>query len=120
VAVEVAAALGLAPAVEAEPLLAAADKVAAMLTGLIRKHSGTPREGVSSGSGSGSGGPDPAYRSVSDFQSGLTTGQPYKPASTPFARTWTAGIESSPRVATSSRASSGTVSGPHDANALRA
>ncbi len=33
-------------------------------------HSG-PREGVSSRSGSGSGGPDPAYRSVSDFQSGL-------------------------------------------------
>jgi len=40
--VELAAALGLVPAVEAEPLLAAADKVAAMLTGLIRKHSGTP------------------------------------------------------------------------------
>ncbi len=42
VAVELAAAPGLVPAVEAEPLLAAADKVAAMLTGLIRKHSGTP------------------------------------------------------------------------------
>jgi len=42
VAVELAAALGLLPAAEAEALLAAADKVAAMLTGLIRKHSGTP------------------------------------------------------------------------------
>jgi len=42
VAVELAAAPGLVPAVEAEALLAAADKVAAMLTGLIRKHSGTP------------------------------------------------------------------------------
>ncbi len=42
VAVELAAAPGLVPAVEAEPLLAAADKVAAMLTGLIRKHSVTP------------------------------------------------------------------------------
>jgi len=30
------------PAVEAEAPLAAADKVAAMLTGLVRKHSGTP------------------------------------------------------------------------------
>jgi len=28
--------------VEAEPLLAAADKVAAMRTGRVRKHSGTP------------------------------------------------------------------------------
>ena len=37
-AVELAAAPGLVPAAEA--LLAAADKVAAMLTGLIRKHSG--------------------------------------------------------------------------------
>ncbi len=42
VAVELAAAPGLVPAVEAEPLLAAADKVAAMLRGLIRTHSGTP------------------------------------------------------------------------------
>jgi len=42
VAVELAAAPGLVPPAEAEPLLAAADKVAAMLTGLIRKHSGTP------------------------------------------------------------------------------
>jgi len=81
VAVELAAAPGLVPAAEAEALLAADDKVAAMLTGLIRKHSGT-REGVSSRSGSGSGGPDPAYRSVSDFQSGpggsttLTQGLP--------------------------------------------
>ena len=39
---ELAAAPGLVPAVEAQPLLAAADKVAAMLTGLIRKQSGTP------------------------------------------------------------------------------
>ncbi len=39
-AVELAAAPGLVPAAEAEALLAAADKVAAMLTGLIRKHSG--------------------------------------------------------------------------------
>jgi len=36
-----AAALGLVPEAEAEALLAAADKVAAMLTGLIRKHSGS-------------------------------------------------------------------------------
>ncbi|GEM_PF-554217 len=43
VAVELAASPGLVPAVEAEPLLAAADKVTAMLTGLLRKHSGTPR-----------------------------------------------------------------------------
>ncbi len=42
VAVELAAAPGLVPAAEAEALLAASDKVAAMLTGLIRKHSGTP------------------------------------------------------------------------------
>jgi len=42
VAVERAAAPGLVPAAEAEALLAAADKVAAMLTGLIRKQSGTP------------------------------------------------------------------------------
>ena len=41
-AVELAAAPGLVPAAEAEPLLAADDKVAAMLTGLVRKHSGTP------------------------------------------------------------------------------
>jgi len=40
VAVELAAALGLVPATEAEAMLAVADKVAAMLTGLIRKHSG--------------------------------------------------------------------------------
>jgi len=40
VAVELAAALGLAPAAEAEALLAVANKVAAMLTGLISKHSG--------------------------------------------------------------------------------
>jgi len=30
------------PVAEAEPLLAAADKVAAMVAGVIRKHSGTP------------------------------------------------------------------------------
>ncbi len=42
VAAELAAAPGLVPAAEAEPLLAVADKVAAMLTGLIRKHSGAP------------------------------------------------------------------------------
>ncbi len=40
VAVELAAAPGLVPAVEAQPLLAAADNVAAMLAGLVRKHSG--------------------------------------------------------------------------------
>jgi len=42
VAAKLAAALGLVPDAEAEALLAAADKVAAMLTGLIRKHCGTP------------------------------------------------------------------------------
>jgi len=56
---ELAAAPGLVPAVEAGPLLAAADKVAAMLTGLIRKHSGTPG-GCEFGFGFGFGWPGPA------------------------------------------------------------
>lgn len=40
VAVELAVALDLVSAADAEPLLVAADKVAAMLTGLIRRHGG--------------------------------------------------------------------------------
>ncbi|GEM_PF-4459144 len=46
-----------------------------MLTGLIRKHS----EGGSWGSGSSSGGPDPGYRSVSDFESGLAESELLRP-----------------------------------------
>ena len=42
VAAELCAVLGIVPTDEANKLLAVADKVAAMLTGLIRKHSGTP------------------------------------------------------------------------------